>query len=77
MQYRDNDRLTEMQVFVLPLPLIRNLQLKYRREKIGLLSMFLLGFLTIMASVARFSVQDIVTNNLPMCKFAHSIMQAR
>ena len=53
---------------LLPLPLIQSLNLRYRREKAGLLCMFLLGSLTISASIVRFAVQDIIVNNLPTCK---------
>lgn len=57
-----------MTVFFLPLPVIQSLNLRYRREKAGLLCMFMLGSLTITSSIVRFAVQDLVVNNLPMCK---------
>jgi hypothetical protein len=61
-----DSRLTSA-VFILPLPLIRGLHFHFRREKAGLLCVFLLGLFTISASIARFSVQDLVTNSVPLC----------
>ncbi|EUC39822.1 hypothetical protein COCMIDRAFT_31108 [Bipolaris oryzae ATCC 44560] len=58
--------ISEIFIFLLPLPIIRSLNFRYRREKAGLLCMFMLGSLTITSSIVRFAVQDLVVNNLPM-----------
>ncbi|EMD58254.1 hypothetical protein COCSADRAFT_42022 [Bipolaris sorokiniana ND90Pr] len=58
--------ISEIFIFFLPLPVIQSLNLRYRREKAGLLCMFMLGSLTITSSIVRFAVQDLVVNNLPM-----------
>ncbi|EUC29016.1 hypothetical protein COCCADRAFT_29846 [Bipolaris zeicola 26-R-13] len=58
--------ISEIFIFFLPLPVIKSLNFRYRREKAGLLCMFMLGSLTITSSLVRFAVQDLVVNNLPM-----------
>lgn len=57
-------------VFVLPLPIIRNLKMPRKRERAGLLVLFLLGAITIAVSVARFIAMLMVENNIAICNTA-------
>ncbi|EAT88773.1 hypothetical protein SNOG_03568 [Parastagonospora nodorum SN15] len=63
-----NWRLQE--VFVLPLPIIRNLKIPRKRERAGLLVLFLLGAITIAVSAARFIAMLMVANNIAICNTA-------
>lgn len=54
-------------VFVLPLPIIRNLKIPRKRERVGLLVLFLLGAITIAVSAARFIAMLMVANNIAIC----------
>lgn len=60
--------LTFDQVFVLPLPLINSMRLSERREKVGLLIVFLLGAITIIVSTARFAAIMMLSNDIMICK---------
>lgn len=55
-------------VFVVPLPLIHNLSIPRRRERAGLMVIFLLGAITIAVSTARFIAMLLVSNNIAICK---------
>ncbi|PVI07948.1 hypothetical protein DM02DRAFT_237013 [Periconia macrospinosa] len=55
---------SEIMLFVLPLPLIGGLHLSQRREKTGLLFVFLLGAITIVVSTARFIAMMILSNDI-------------
>lgn len=55
-------------VFVLPLPIIRNLKIPRKRERAGLLVLFTLGAITIFVSAARFIAMLLVMNNIAICK---------
>jgi hypothetical protein len=57
-------------VFVLPLPIIRNLKIPRKRERAGLMILFLLGVITIAVSLARFIAMLLVSNNIAICKTA-------
>lgn len=57
-------------VFVLPLPIIRNLKIPRKRERAGLLVLFLLGAITIAVSAARFTAMLFVNNNIAICNTA-------
>jgi hypothetical protein len=57
-------------VFVLPLPIIRNLKIPRKRERAGLMVIFLLGVITITVSLARFIAMLLVSNNIAICKTA-------
>jgi hypothetical protein len=54
-------------VFVLPLPIICNLKITRKRERAGLLVLFLLGAITIAVSAARFIAMLLVSNNIAIC----------
>lgn len=64
-------------VFILPLPIIRNLKISRKRERAGLLVLFTLGAITIFVSVARFIAMLLVTNNIAICKIAAPIDSSR
>jgi hypothetical protein len=57
-------------VFILPLPIIRNLKIPRKRERAGLLVLFLLGVITIAVSAARFIAMLLVSNDISICKTA-------
>jgi hypothetical protein len=57
-------------VFILPLPIICTLKIPRRRERAGLLVLFLLGIITIAVSAARFIAMLLVSNNIAICKTA-------
>lgn len=54
-------------VFVLPLWLIGGLRLSQRREKAGLMFVFLLGAITILVSTSRFIAMMMLSNNIMIC----------
>ncbi|CAI6338664.1 unnamed protein product [Periconia digitata] len=54
----------EIMLFVLPLPLINGLRLSQRREKAGILVVFLLGAITILVSTARFTAMMMLSNDI-------------
>ncbi|KAH7406731.1 hypothetical protein DE146DRAFT_648244, partial [Phaeosphaeria sp. MPI-PUGE-AT-0046c] len=56
--------ISEVLIFVLPLPIIRNLKIPRKRERAGLLILFTLGAITIAVSAARFFAMLIVSNNI-------------
>ncbi|KAH3986446.1 hypothetical protein HBI25_027500 [Parastagonospora nodorum] len=56
--------ISEVLIFVLPLPIIRNLKIPRKRERAGLLVLFLLGAITIAVSAARFIAMLMVANNI-------------
>lgn len=56
--------ISEVFIFILPLPIIRNLKMPRKRERAGLLVLFTLGAITIFVSGARFIAMLLVTNNI-------------
>jgi hypothetical protein len=57
-------------VFVLPLPVVFNLTFSRKRERAGLMVVFLLGVVTMTVSAARFMGMLFVSNNIAICKTA-------
>ncbi|USP79205.1 hypothetical protein yc1106_06479 [Curvularia clavata] len=55
---------SEVLIFLLPFPLIRGLNLRLKRERAGLLFVFMLGAITIIVSLARFIAMLIVANDI-------------